>query len=87
MRSAARTDMDLRWVEFVPRYSTEEAAALTPYPGLMQFYEDRGNRDWAIGRGHSRSRDQLLYRCASGQNLTASIAKLNKHAVPRTQAD
>lgn len=42
---------DLRWIEFVPRYSPEEAAAPTPYPGLPQFYEDRNNRDWAIGTG------------------------------------
>lgn len=44
-------DTDLRWVEFVPRYLPEEAAATPPYPGLPQFYDDRGNRDWAVGKG------------------------------------
>ncbi len=44
-------DMELRWVEFVPRYSPEEAAAPMPYPGLSQFYDDRSTRDWAIGKG------------------------------------
>src|SRR5690606_6398692 len=48
-------DMSLRWVEFVPRYSPEEAAASSPYPGLPQFYDDRGNRDWAIGKGQPNS--------------------------------
>jgi hypothetical protein len=44
-------DMELRWVEFVPRYSAEEAAASIPYPGLPQFYSVRESRDWVIGKG------------------------------------
>lgn len=48
-------DMELRWVEFVPRYSPKEAAAPTPYPGLSQFYDDRDSRDWAIGKGQPNS--------------------------------
>lgn len=44
-------DMELRWVEFVPRYSLGEAVAPMPYPGLPQFYDDRSNRDRAIGKG------------------------------------
>lgn len=44
-------DMELRWLEFVPRYSSVEAATPTPYNGLPQFYDDRNNRDWTIGHG------------------------------------
>ncbi|WP_299561874.1 hypothetical protein [uncultured Sulfitobacter sp.] len=44
-------DQELRWVEFVPRYSQKEASEPTPYPGLLIFYSDRENRDWSIGKG------------------------------------
>lgn len=47
-------DMELRWVEFVPRYSSEEAAVPAPYPGLLRFYDDRDNRDWSIGSGQPK---------------------------------
>ena len=44
-------DETLRVVEFVPHYSQEEAALVTPYPGLPKFFDDRGNRDRVIGNG------------------------------------
>lgn len=44
-------DMNLQWVQFAPRYSPEEAAKDLPYPGLEQFYDERGARDWNIGKG------------------------------------
>jgi hypothetical protein len=44
-------DMQLRWVEFVPRYSQAEAQVAPPYPGLDAFYDQRARRDWAIGAG------------------------------------
>ncbi len=44
-------DIELRWIDFVPRYSPEQAATQTPYPGLPQFYDDRNDRDWKIGNG------------------------------------
>ena len=44
-------DTEFRWIEFVPRYSPEEASAPTPYPGLPIFYDERDNRDWVIGSG------------------------------------
>ncbi|MBL8656847.1 MAG: hypothetical protein JNJ92_05730 [Altererythrobacter sp.] len=44
-------DHELRWVEFVPRYSPDEVVAPTPYPGLQQFYDERSKRDWTIGVG------------------------------------
>lgn len=44
-------DTEMRWVEFLPRYSQKEASAPVPYPGLLLFYSERDNRDWSIGRG------------------------------------
>lgn len=44
-------DEQLRWAEFAPRYSPEEAQTVPPYPGLDAFYDQRAERDWTIGVG------------------------------------
>lgn len=44
-------DMNLRFTEFVARYSREEAEQDMPYPGLAAFYDARAARDWTIGKG------------------------------------
>lgn len=43
-------DMHFQFVEFVPRYSRNEATETRTYPGLDRFYSDRADRDWSIGQ-------------------------------------
>jgi len=44
-------DLEMRFTEFVPVYSNIERSSSQIYAGLVQFYEDRGRRDWYIGTG------------------------------------
>ena len=44
-------DMDLNFRDFVPQYSVDERASMSPYPGLDKFYKVRADRDWTIGEG------------------------------------
>lgn len=44
-------NMDFTYVNFVTRYSADEAVLERPYPGLELFYEARSERDWNIGSG------------------------------------